>query len=139
MSTGQQRRCLLGRALVHEPDTLILDEPTTGLDLAASFDYLALVRRLAGAGQNIVIVTHHLSDIPQEIGRIVVLKDGAVVADGKKEAVLTGELLSEVYETPIRVARVDGYYLAYPGSGQAETEFTKRDLLRSQTDPESVT
>lgn len=115
MSTGQQRRCLLARALVHEPATLILDEPTTGLDLAASFDYLARVRRLAEDGCNIVIVTHHLSDIPPAVGRIVVLKDGQVVADGDKADVLCDELLSEVYETPVRIAESGGYFLAYPG------------------------
>ena len=85
MSTGQQRRCLLARALVHEPATLILDEPTTGLDLAARFDYLARIRRLADDGCNIVIVTHHLSDIPPEVERIVVLKEGRVVADRSEE------------------------------------------------------
>lgn len=115
MSTGQQRRCLLGRALVHEPETLIFDEPTTGLDFAASFDYLRRVSQLAESGHNIVIVTHHLNDIPREVERIVMLKNGAIVADGDKQTVLTGELLSEVYETPVRVTQTDGYFLAYPG------------------------
>ncbi len=115
MSTGQQRRCLLGRALVHEPDTLILDEPTTGLDFAASFDYLRRIRRLAAEGRNIVIVTHHLNDIPPEVERIVLLKEGKVAADGAKQSVLTSALLSEVYETPVRVTQKDGFYLAYPG------------------------
>ena len=115
MSTGQQRRCLLARALVHEPATLIFDEPTTGLDLAASFDYLARVRRLGDDGCNIVIVTHHLSDIPPEVERIVVLKQGRIVADGAKADVLNGELLTEVYETPVRIVESGGYYLAYPG------------------------
>jgi len=120
MSTGQQRRCLLARALVHEPDTLILDEPTAGLDFAASFDYLARLQRLARAGRNIVIVTHHLNEIPPVIDRVVLLRQGKVVADGPKSEVLTAELLSEVYETRIRVAEIDGYYLAYPG-GNAKT------------------
>lgn len=115
MSTGQQRRCLLGRALVHEPQTLILDEPTTGLDFAASFDYLHRIRDLSSSGHNIVIVTHHLNDIPPEVERVIVLKDGEVVADGDKPAVLSGEFLSSVYETRIRVTQLDGYYLAYPG------------------------
>jgi len=115
MSTGQQRRCLLARALVHQPATLILDEPTTGLDLAASFDYLARVRRLSEDGCNIVIVTHHLSDIPPEVARIIVLKEGRVVADGDKADVLCDSLLSEVYETPVRVVESGGYFLAYPG------------------------
>ncbi|MCH7820582.1 MAG: ATP-binding cassette domain-containing protein [Proteobacteria bacterium] len=115
MSTGQQRRCLLGRAMVHEPDTLILDEPTAGLDFAASFDYLARIRQLAATGCNIVLVTHHLNEIPPEIERVVILKDGAVVADGAKSTVLTSEILSSVYETAVHVTRSDEYFLAYPG------------------------
>lgn len=115
LSTGQQRRCLLARALVHEPATLILDEPTAGLDFAASFDYLHRIRNLAKAGRNIVIVTHHLNEIPPEIGRIILLKDGKIAADGDKTDILTAETLSAAYETPIQVAEVDGYYLGYPG------------------------
>jgi len=115
MSTGQQRRCLLARALVHSPTTLILDEPTAGLDIAAGFDYLRQIRRLAAAGQNIVIVTHHLNEIPLDIERIILLKAGVVIADGGKEETLTADCLSELYETPVRVANLDGYYLAYPG------------------------
>ena len=121
MSTGQQRRCLLGRALVHRPETLIFDEPTTGLDFAASFDYLGRVRALAQEGCNIVIVSHHLDEIPPEVERVVVLEEGGIAADGPKDAVLEPGLLSEVYGTDIRVAKVDGYYLAYPGAGS----FTK--------------
>lgn len=116
MSTGQQRRCLLGRALVHQPDTLILDEPTAGLDFAASFDYLDRIRRLARSGHNILLVTHHLNEIPPEVDRVIALKDGGVVADGPKDSILTNELLSSLYETEIRVARVDGFFLAYPGN-----------------------
>ncbi|MDH3276338.1 MAG: ATP-binding cassette domain-containing protein [Gammaproteobacteria bacterium] len=115
MSTGQQRRCLLARALVHRPDTLILDEPTAGLDFAASFDYLGRLRRLAQDGRNIVIVTHHLNEIPPEVDRVVLLQNGRVAADGPKKAVLNSELLSKVYEARIQVAEIEGYYLAYPG------------------------
>jgi len=115
MSTGQQRRCLLARALVHRPDTLILDEPTAGLDFAASFDYLARLRTLARDGRNIVIVTHHLNEIPPEVDRVVLLQAGRVAADGVKAEVLTSRRLSDVYATPVRVAEIDGYYLAYPG------------------------
>ena len=115
MSTGQQRRCILARALVHQPHTLILDEPTAGLDFAASFDYLDRIRRLSAAGRNILVVTHHLNEIPPEIDRVVLLQNGRIAADGHKNEVLTEERLSEVYETSIRVAEIDGYYLAYPG------------------------
>lgn len=115
MSTGQQRRCLLARALVHDPDTLILDEPTAGLDFAASFDYLRRIRGLAQNGRNIVIVTHHLNEIPPEVDRVILLQEGRVVADGPKSEILDQQTLSAVYGSPIRVAEVDGYYLAYPG------------------------
>ena len=118
MSTGQQRRCLLGRALVHDPDTLILDEPTAGLDLSASFDYLARIRKLVSDGKNIVLVTHLLNEIPPDIERIVLLREGRIVADGPKDEVLTEDNLMTTYGTPIKVARVDGYYLAYPPSRQ---------------------
>lgn len=120
MSSGQQRRCLLGRALVHDPVTLILDEPTSGLDFAASFDYLSRIRRLARDGRNIVIVTHHLNEIPPEVDRVILLQEGRIAADGNKGSVLSSEKLSAVYETPIRVAEVDGYYLAYPGGAASD-------------------
>ena len=115
MSTGQQRRCLLARALVHEPSTLIFDEPTTGLDFAASFDYLERIRRLSEQGRNIIIVTHHLNEIPPEVERVILLREGQVAADGAKSEVLSGRKLSEVYGVPVRVKQVDGYFLAYPG------------------------
>ena len=115
MSTGQQRRCILARALVHRPHTLILDEPTAGLDFAASFDYLQRIRRMSAAGRNIIIVTHHLNEIPPEVDRVVLLREGRVAADGRKAEVLTEENLSEVYGVRIRVTEIDGHYLAYPG------------------------
>jgi len=114
MSTGQQRRCLLARALVHDPDTLIFDEPTAGLDLSASFDYLSRIRDLVSQGKNIVLVTHLLNEIPPHIERIVLLREGSIVADGPKEEVLTEKNLLKTYGTPIKLARIDGYYLAYP-------------------------
>ena len=114
LSTGQQRRCLLARALVHDPHTLILDEPTSGLDMTASFDLLTRIRGLARRGRSLVLVTHHLSDIPPEIERVVLLKDGRVAVDGPKASVLTEEWLSTVYETPLRLAENDGFYFAWP-------------------------
>jgi iron complex transport system ATP-binding protein len=114
MSTGQQRRCLLARALVHEPDTLVLDEPTAGLDLTASFDYLARVRKLVTEGRTIVLVTHLLNEIPPEIDRVILIRAGVVIADGAKADVLTVDNLQKAYGTRMRLARVDGYWLAYP-------------------------
>ena len=113
LSTGQQRRCLLGRALVHDPRTLILDEPTAGLDMTASFDFLARIRALARRGRSLVLVTHHLNDIPPEIERVILLNRGAVVADGPKASVLTRERLCDVYETDLCLTEIDGHYFAY--------------------------
>ena len=117
MSTGQQRRCLLARSLVHEPTTLVLDEPTSGLDLAASFDYLHRIRQLIDSGRSIVLVTHHLNEIPPDVDRVVLLREGTVIADGRKESVLTEDNLVATYGVPMRLAVVDGHYLAYPRTG----------------------
>lgn len=114
MSTGQQRRCLLARALVHDPHTLILDEPTAGLDLAASFDYLQRIRALVRAGKSIVLVTHAVHEIPPSIGRVILLREGRIVADGSREAVLTRENLEATFDVRMRVTEIDGYVLAYP-------------------------
>ena len=125
LSTGEQRRCLLARALVHEPRTLILDEPTAGLDLAGSFAYLAGIRELAQDGCSIVLVTHHLNEIPPEVERVILLDKGRIVADGGKAAVLQPAVLEPVYGVDMRVAEVDGYYLPYPAGSPAPQ---KRDL-----------
>ena len=116
LSTGQQRRCLLARTLVHDPSVLILDEPTTGLDLAASFDYLERVRCLTEKGCNVVMVTHQLNEIPPDINRVILLGNGGIAADGTKSDVLTSQRLSQVYATPIAVAEIDGYFFAYPAT-----------------------
>lgn len=116
MSTGEQRRCLLARALVHQPEALILDEPTAGLDMAASFDYLDRIRQFVAEGRSIVLVTHLLNEIPPEVERVVLLRAGVIIADGPKEEVLTVRNLEETYGTRLRVSRVDGYWLAYPAA-----------------------
>lgn len=115
MSTGQQRRFLLARALIHDPEALILDEPTTGLDLAATIHYLQLMRDLIRKGKTLILVTHHLYEIPPEVGRVVLLKAGRIVADGPKREVLSPERLSALYEVPIRLVEANGWYQAVPG------------------------
>ena len=114
LSTGQQRLALLARALVHKPSTLVLDEPCAGLDFGASFDVMHRIRELAAAGLSLVIVTHHLDEIPPEVGRIVLLKDGAILADGPPQDVLTDARLSDAYGTAIRVFRNADRYFAAP-------------------------
>jgi iron complex transport system ATP-binding protein len=114
MSTGEQRRLLLGRALVHDPDVLVLDEPTSGLDPKACFQYLDIVRGLIRAEKTVVLVTHHIHEIPPEIGRVVLLKEGRVFADGPKTDMLTSGVLSEAFGSPIRVEHGNGFYQVFP-------------------------
>ena len=116
MSTGEQRRFLLGRALVNDPDTLILDEPTSGLDLQACFQYLHLVRDLMRAGKTVILVTHHIHEIPPEMSRVVLLKGGTVLADGEKADILTSANLSRLFDTSIELVQANGFYQALPGA-----------------------
>jgi iron complex transport system ATP-binding protein len=116
MSTGEQRRFLLGRALINDPETLILDEPTSALDLKSCFQYLDIVRGLMRAGTTVILVTHHIHEIPPEISRVVFLKGGGVIADGEKTEILTSENLSRLFDTPIKLVQANGYYQAMPGT-----------------------
>ncbi|MDH3637640.1 MAG: ATP-binding cassette domain-containing protein [Gammaproteobacteria bacterium] len=115
MSTGQQRRFLLARALVNEPDTLVLDEPTSGLDLTATFHYLQTMRTLMQSGRTLILVTHHIHEIPPEVSHIVLLRAGRVVMQGPKESVLTDDNLSVLFDTPVKLLAGNGYYQAIPG------------------------
>ncbi len=114
MSTGEQRRFLLARALVNDPSTLVLDEPTSGLDINATFHYLRVIRQLIARGKQIVLVTHHIHEIPPEVDFIVLLKDGQMVSVGEKTKLFTDEGLSALYSTPVKVLSAKGYYQVIP-------------------------
>lgn len=114
MSTGEQRRHLLARALVNDPEALILDEPTSGLDLQASFQYLETARQLMSAGKTLVLVTHHIHEIPPEISQVVLLKAGMVVGQGSKSEMLTNERLSSLFDIPLEVVSANGYFQVLP-------------------------
>lgn len=116
MSTGQQRRFLLGRALVHDPEALLLDEPTSGLDIPSTFRYLDTVSRLMQQGTQLILVTHHLHEIPPEITRVVLMQGGRVVADGDKRDLLTSEAVSELFGCSVEVLERNGYYQAMKGT-----------------------
>jgi iron complex transport system ATP-binding protein len=115
MSTGEQRRCLLGRALLHDPTALVLDEPTSGLDLTATFHYLDLVRAYVQKGKTLLLVTHHIHEIPPEVERVVLLKQGRILQDGGKRTVLTETNLSALFDCPVALAQANGWYQALPG------------------------
>ncbi|HKF25739.1 MAG TPA: ATP-binding cassette domain-containing protein [Candidatus Acidoferrum sp.] len=113
MSSGEAKRTLIARALVHEPHTLVFDEPSNALDIAAQFQLRDTMRELARSGLAILLVTHHVSEIIPEMERLILLRDGRTLADGAKEAVLTEENLRRLFEIEIRLERSDGFFHVY--------------------------
>jgi iron complex transport system ATP-binding protein len=112
LSTGELRRVLIARALVHRPRALLLDEPTTGLDLVAQHAFLQLLRGLARQGITLVLVTHHLEEIIPEIDRVILLRAGTVYADADRTAALTSQNLSAVFGGAVQVRRESERYSA---------------------------
>jgi iron complex transport system ATP-binding protein len=120
LSTGEARRVLIARALVNRPLALLLDEPSTGLDLVARGQLLAMMRQLAREGVTLILVTHHVEEIVPEINRVVLLRGGRVLADGSRQQILDSAPLSEAFGGPVRVWHETGsdgqrHYLASAG------------------------
>lgn len=115
LSTGEQRRFLLARALVHDPPVLVLDEPTSGLDPKACFQYLDLLRAQIAKGKTVLLVTHHLHEIPPEMDRVIFLKEGKILADSQKSTLLTSDLVSNLFESKMTLVQAKGWYQALPG------------------------
>jgi iron complex transport system ATP-binding protein len=109
-SSGELRRFLIGRALINQPQVIVLDEPTVSLDIKARAQFLQNIRRLAQTGRSVILVTHLLEEIIPEITRVIVLKNGRVFADGPKEKILTSALLSKTFDLPLRIEKNQGWY-----------------------------
>ncbi len=110
MSSGEARRVLIARALVHKPQALLFDEPCNSLDLAAQQNVRHTMSALARSGSAIILVTHELADIVPEIQRVVMMSRGRVVADGPKEEILQVERLAALFGVNVELARRDGHY-----------------------------
>lgn len=110
MSAGEQRRILIARALVHEPEMLLLDEPSNALDIAAQRELRESLRRVARQGTGIVMVTHHLADILPEIDRVILMRDGHIVADGPKDELIDAAKLGALFGTGVHITQKDGYW-----------------------------
>ncbi|WP_199100822.1 ATP-binding cassette domain-containing protein [Dyella sp. ASV21] len=110
LSTGEARRVLIARALVHRPRALLLDEPCAGLDMASRRRFLESLRGLAQHGTTLLLVTHHIEEILPEIGQVVLLREGRLLRHGAKADVLTDALLSETFGLPVQVQRHGDYY-----------------------------
>lgn len=110
LSTGEARRALIARALVHAPRVLVLDEPCAGLDPHAAWHFRRTMSDIAARGHALLLVTHHIDDIVPEVTRIIMLKEGRVFADGPKDALLTSEALAGLFDIPAQVEQRDGRY-----------------------------
>jgi iron complex transport system ATP-binding protein len=116
MSAGQQRRVMIGRAMAGttgDVQMLLLDEPSNALDLAAQRDMREMLRKLAAQGTAILLITHHIADILPEMERIVMMREGRIVADGSKRELLTASRLGELFGGEIHVAERDGWFNAW--------------------------
>ena len=121
MSAGQQRRIMIGRALVGSraslaaagSEMLLLDEPSNALDLAAQQDLRMMLRRLAQQGTGILLITHHIADILPEIERVIMMREGRIVADGARRDLLTAPVLSELFGATVQVMERDGFLHAW--------------------------
>ena len=112
VSSGEARRLLIGRALVHDPKTLLLDEPSASLDLHALHILRKTLRKIARAGTGIILVTHNLHDIIPEISRVILMRDGTIWRDGPKPEILTDEAIGGLFAVPVHVVEAGGYYYA---------------------------
>lgn len=110
---GEQRRIMIARALVHEPEMLLLDEPSNALDIAAQRELREALRGVARQGTGILMVTHHLADILPEIDRVIMMRDGRIFADGAKDELIHADTLGELFGTDMHVTERDGYWHWY--------------------------
>lgn len=113
MSAGQQRRIMIGRALVASSQMLLLDEPSNALDISAQRELRNLLRKLAQQGTGILLITHHIADIIPEIDRILLLREGRILGDGPKAELLTAATLSNLFQTEVQLTEKDGFHHAW--------------------------
>jgi iron complex transport system ATP-binding protein len=114
LSSGERQRTLLARALMNRPGLVLLDEPTAGLDLRGREELVDRLDRLAAdpTGAPLVLVTHHVEEIPPSFTHLLAIADGRVVAQGPIDEVLTGDLLGRTFGIPLVVERRDGRFSA---------------------------
>ncbi len=92
---------------------LLLDEPSNALDLAAQQDLREMLRKLVRQGITVILITHHIADILPEMQRVIMMREGSIVADGSKQELLTSDRLSGLFGRAIAVHERDGFYHAW--------------------------
>ncbi|MBE1535646.1 ABC transporter ATP-binding protein [Actinomadura algeriensis] len=117
LSQGERGRTLIARALMPDPPLLLLDEPATGLDVAARERLLASIDQLRADRPDLttVLVTHHLEELPTSTSHALLLREGRVLASGPAGEVLTTEAVSECFDHPIAITRHNGRWAATAG------------------------
>lgn len=114
LSTGEARRVLIARALVHRPEALLLDEPCAGLDPTTRRHFLESLRGLAQRGVTLLLVTHHVEEIIPEITHAIMMRAGRITHDGPKAALMTNAILSEIFEAPTAIEPRNGWFFTLP-------------------------
>lgn len=113
LSQGEQQKILFARSMMADPDLFILDEACSGLDLKARESFLRVVERVMAAGKaGVIMVTHHIEEIPPGVSHALVLKNGEALAAGPAERVITGPALTEAFAMDIAVERKNGRFWA---------------------------
>jgi iron complex transport system ATP-binding protein len=114
LSSGEQMKARLARAMVTDADILLLDEPTAGLDMGARAACVKVLEQLHEDeyGPTMVIVSHHLDELPKNMDLAVLVKQGEIFAQGPPDEVLTGPKLSAVFDHPMEVVRQHGRFAA---------------------------
>ena len=110
MSSGELRRVMIARALVHDARALLLDEPSNSLDVSAQIELRQTLSKLAQSGIALLMITHHLPDVIPDIERVIFLREGRIVGDGPKSKLLTPASLGRCSAAPYKVIKQDGYY-----------------------------
>ncbi len=112
LSTGEQRRCLIARALAHLPELLILDEPTAGLDLAGREQVLATIETILAAPNppTVVLITHHVEELSPRTHCVLMMRNGVITASGPPDQVITPESLTETFGCKVFVKKLHGRY-----------------------------
>ena len=114
LSEGERKRVLIARALMTDPELLLLDEPAAGLDLAGRESLVSSLTELAKDedAPALVLVTHHLEEVPPGFTHALLMRGGSVVAAGELETTLTEQNLSETFGVPLKVSVTEGRYTA---------------------------
>jgi len=109
MSTGELRKCIMARALIHDPIAFVLDEPTVGLDIKAQIDFMKMLKRVS-IKSSIILVTHHLDEIFDGITNVALIAEKTILKSGKKEEILTSQNLSKIFNMDLQIKEKNNRY-----------------------------